>query len=157
MNTDLEQLVSDIADLTGAAPPAVLDEDAPVLAAQSRRTASIAASAADTSADRHGGEALYLVGLIGGKDVGKGSLDYAVRLARVLKLENPPRVFMISAQSSHEFDFPALRDLLSVQKSSEAVRASQELAGRQQARTILAWIDRQQLPGRIARTQRLLT
>src|SRR4051812_31020118 len=112
MNTDLEQLVSDIADLTGAAPPAVLDEDAPVLAAQSRRTASIAASAADTSADRHGGEALYLVGLIGGKDVGKSSLVNALVGQQITDATSHGRGTSTVVAYAHTSTVPALRDLL---------------------------------------------
>ncbi|HEX3357215.1 MAG TPA: GTPase domain-containing protein, partial [Tepidisphaeraceae bacterium] len=81
--------------------------------------------------------------------------DYALRLGRLLKLPQPPRVYLVSAKSSTEFDFPSLRDLLSKQKTMQVVRDSQQLAGRQQMRTILAWLDRQQLPARSQRIARL--
>ena len=54
-----EQLVSEIVAATGAAPPGVIGDDAPVL----------------ESADD---EDVYIVGLIGGKDVGKTSLVNAI-------------------------------------------------------------------------------
>ncbi len=81
--------------------------------------------------------------------------DYALRLAKLLKLGAPPRVYLASAKKPTEFDFPALRDLLSKQKTMQVVRDSQQLAGRQQTRTILAWLDRQQLPARSQRIARL--
>jgi len=62
MSNDLQQLVADTVELTGAAPPKLLDADAPVLALTSREARA----------------SLYLVGLIGGKDVGKSSLVNAL-------------------------------------------------------------------------------
>src|SRR5437868_2197603 len=59
MDVDLTQLVREVADVTGVATPAWLEEDAPVLT--------------DTAADR-----FYLIGLIGGKDVGKSALVNAL-------------------------------------------------------------------------------
>ena len=64
MTDQLEQLVSEATELTGTAPPDVLDDDAPVLVDDALR------AAAD--------EAVYLVGIIGGKDVGKSSLVNAL-------------------------------------------------------------------------------
>ena len=64
MTDELEQLVAEATDLTGAAPPDVLDEDAPVL------TEDALLAPPDESA--------YLVGIIGGKDVGKSSLVNAL-------------------------------------------------------------------------------
>src|SRR5687768_12227067 len=64
MTAELEQLVSEATELTGAAPPEVLDDDAPVLADDALR------DDADGS--------IYLVGIIGGKDVGKSSLVNAL-------------------------------------------------------------------------------
>jgi hypothetical protein len=61
MTTDVQQLVADAIDLTGALPPELLDADAPVY-----------------SADDDATESIYLVGLIGGKDVGKSSLVNAL-------------------------------------------------------------------------------
>jgi GTPase Era involved in 16S rRNA processing len=81
--------------------------------------------------------------------------DYAARLARLLKLPEPPEVFMVSALSPLEFHFPRLKDVLSKQRTQQAVRDSQQLAGRQQTRSILAWLDAQQLPARAQRLSRL--
>src|SRR4051812_11728877 len=81
--------------------------------------------------------------------------DYAARLVRLLKLPAPPNVFMVSAQSPLEFEFPPLREALSKQKTHQVVRDSQQLAGKQQTRTILGWLDAQQLPARSARLSRL--
>jgi GTPase Era involved in 16S rRNA processing len=64
MTDELEQLVTEATELTGAAPPDVLDEDAPVLA--------------DDALLAPADESVYLVGIIGGKDVGKSSLVNAL-------------------------------------------------------------------------------
>ena len=61
---DMHQLVRDVAEVTGAAPPALLSGDAPVLQ--------------DDALAARDGEAPYLVGLIGGKDVGKSALVNAL-------------------------------------------------------------------------------
>jgi GTP-binding protein EngB required for normal cell division len=60
MTTEVKELIEQTIELTGAAPPALLEADAPVLAA-----------APDIVA-------IYLVGLVGGKDVGKSSLVNAL-------------------------------------------------------------------------------
>src|SRR6185436_322052 len=61
---DVQQLVQDVAEVTGAALPEVLDEEGPVL-----RTEELPAG---------GAEAAYLVGIIGGKEVGKSALVNAL-------------------------------------------------------------------------------
>jgi GTP-binding protein EngB required for normal cell division len=61
MTSDFRRLVHDIAELTGAAPPLLMEEDAPVL---------------DESALAD--QPIYLVGLIGGKDVGKSAMVNAL-------------------------------------------------------------------------------
>ena len=81
--------------------------------------------------------------------------DYAARIGRLLKLPSPPAVYLVSAQNASQYDFPALCDLLSQQKTKQAVQNSQQLAGRQQTRSILVWLDAQQLPARSARIARL--
>jgi GTPase Era involved in 16S rRNA processing len=81
--------------------------------------------------------------------------DYAGRVQRLLKLSSPPRVYMISAKSPDRFDLPELRKLLSREKPHEIVRDSQQLAARQQTRTILGWLDAQRLPERSQRIARL--
>ena len=57
MPSDLDQLLHDVADFTGSTPPSWLTEDAPVLSEP---------------------EPFYLVGLIGGKEVGKSALVNAL-------------------------------------------------------------------------------
>src|SRR6476659_6016267 len=61
MNTDVEQLVHEVTDLTGSAAPEVFDRDAPVFRG-------------DVAEDGP----FYLVGLIGGKEVGKSALVNAL-------------------------------------------------------------------------------
>ena len=60
MTREIEQLVADVIDITGADGPSLLDADAPTLVAPP------------------GGDSIYFVGLIGGKDVGKSSLVNAL-------------------------------------------------------------------------------
>ena len=63
MSPALEQLVREAMEVTGAPKPVLLEDDAPVL----------------TDAALAGGdEGFYLVGLIGGKDVGKSALVNAL-------------------------------------------------------------------------------
>jgi hypothetical protein len=61
MTADVEQLVHEVTDLTGSPAPEVFDQNAPVL-----RT------------DVVSGDGFYLVGLIGGKEVGKSALVNAL-------------------------------------------------------------------------------
>src|SRR5258705_3470161 len=60
---EYQQLVDEIRDLTGAAAPALMEEDAPVLA---------------DDALQAGDDQMYLIGIIGGKDVGKSALVNAL-------------------------------------------------------------------------------
>src|SRR5882762_4630604 len=60
---EYQQLVEEIRELTGAAGPALMEEDAPVLAEDALRA---------------GGEEMYIVAIIGGKDVGKSALVNAL-------------------------------------------------------------------------------
>jgi GTP-binding protein EngB required for normal cell division len=83
--------------------------------------------------------------------------DFAARLARTLNLESPPRVFLISATHPQAQDLPALRQLLSRQKTQQSVRNSVELAVRQRNRSVLAWLDDQRLPAQSQRLNRLET
>src|SRR5207302_8196832 len=80
---------------------------------------------------------------------------YANRVARTLKIDPPPKVWMLSAARPEQYDLPALRALLSKQKPDELVRQSQVLAVGQQDRLLTAWLDAQDLPGRAARLERL--
>ena len=81
--------------------------------------------------------------------------DYAKRLARVLNLGAPPRVYMISAKYPDQYDLPQLRDMLGQQKSLEEVGHGKKAAVRQQGNSVLGWIQRQDLPQQAARLRRL--
>jgi hypothetical protein len=81
--------------------------------------------------------------------------DYARRMARVLSLDAPPRVFLISARQAGAFDLPELSRLLSREKSADLLAQSRELAGRRRLGTLLAWLQGQDLPGRAERLRRL--
>ena len=81
--------------------------------------------------------------------------DYAGRVQRTLSLAEPPRVYMISAIHPQDYELPELRRMLAQQKSVEIIRQSQEQAAQRQDRTLLAWLDNQQLPQRAARLKRL--
>ena len=81
--------------------------------------------------------------------------DFASRLQRTLSLGEPPRVYMISATNPVEFDLPELRAMLIKEKSAQVVRQSQELAVRRQDRSLLSWLDGQQLAVRAQRLARL--
>src|SRR5262245_53657996 len=59
MTGEVQQLVLEAIDVTGASPPSLLDDDAPVLKTDQT-------------------ESIYFVGLVGGKDVGKSSLVNAL-------------------------------------------------------------------------------
>src|SRR5579864_2842076 len=63
MSAEVEQLVRETIELTGAAEPSLLAREAPVL---------------DSQAIAWPQDSFYLVGLIGGKDVGKSSLVNAL-------------------------------------------------------------------------------
>ena len=64
MSSDIQQLVAEVAQVTGAALPNGLDGDAPVLR--------------DEALKRDGDTTPYLIGLIGGKEVGKSALVNAL-------------------------------------------------------------------------------
>jgi GTPase Era involved in 16S rRNA processing len=83
--------------------------------------------------------------------------DYAQRLARVLKLPSAPRVFLISAIHPDRFELPELREKLAREKSSQDVNRSLQLAAHQQERSLLTWLDSQNLPARAQRLARLET
>lgn len=81
--------------------------------------------------------------------------DYAQRIARTLKLTEPPHVYLISAKNPTRFELPILRELLSRQKPAETVRESKQQAIARQDEALLAWIDKQELPLRAQRLAQL--
>jgi hypothetical protein len=85
------------------------------------------------------------------------AVDYAARVQRVLSLESPPQVFLISARRPGQFDLPELSKLLSGAKSAEALEQSRELAMRRRGATLLNWLIGQDLSGRAGRLGRLET
>jgi hypothetical protein len=82
--------------------------------------------------------------------------DFAARLTKTLSLPAPPRVYLISAQQPAAMDLPALKAMLSNQKSTTTVHESRQLAQTRQDRTLLRWLDAQQLASRAQAAARLL-
>ena len=80
MTPAVEQLVRDTMDLTGAEPPDLLRDDAPVLADEVLEPDEPVAVVLDAALGEEpaAGADFYLVGIIGGKDVGKSSLVNAI-------------------------------------------------------------------------------
>ncbi len=81
--------------------------------------------------------------------------DFAQRLARTLGLEAPPPVRLISATHPDRYDLPELRRLLGRHKSTREVDQSRRLASQRQAQSLLQWIERQDVPGQLARLEHL--
>jgi hypothetical protein len=81
--------------------------------------------------------------------------DFAARVTAAIGLRSPPSVFLISARQPEQFDLPRLRELLSREKSSDAVESSRGLAQRRQDRSLLGWMDRQRLAERAGQLGRL--
>ena len=96
-----------------------------------------------------------LAGRDGGGSLNELRDDFAGRIARTLGMEEPPRVYAISATHPHEGDLPALRQLLAREKSGDVVRRSQQLAVRRKDRSLLTWIEGQGLAERAQVLQRL--
>ncbi len=82
--------------------------------------------------------------------------DYAMRIGRVLELDDPPRVFAISALQPRAFDLPELRRCLLQVRSQQTVMRAIELADRRQAATVLQWVRERQLPQLADRADRLV-
>ena len=81
--------------------------------------------------------------------------DYQARIMRTLSLAAPPPVFLISAKFPDRYELPKLRQQLSRQRSADAVKQGRELAVRRQDHSLLGWLDRQDLPARADRLDRL--
>jgi GTPase Era involved in 16S rRNA processing len=94
MSDELDAIVADTIALTGAAAPDLLADDAPVL---SQNPAS---------------DEMYLVGLIGGKDVGKSSLINALVAHEISEQSSHGRGTETVIAYAHESSVPALRELL---------------------------------------------
>lgn len=96
-----------------------------------------------------------LVARHGDEAAGQLQQDAGVRMQKLLNLDSPPRVHLISAREPERFDFPSLCDALSQQRSEAVVTSSRQLATRQRDRSLLQWIDTQQLPQKLDRLDRL--
>lgn len=93
MTTQVNQLIADTINLTGAAPPALLDADAPVLAPATTGS-------------------LYLIGLVGGKDVGKSSLVNAIAGCSITAPTSYGPGTQVVVAYAHEAAADELRQLL---------------------------------------------
>src|SRR5882757_6108367 len=98
MSADLEQLVKEVIDLTGADRPVLYEDDAPVLSDE-----AIAESAA---------ESFYLVGLIGGKEVGKSAMVNALVGTSITQSTSFGEGTQIVTAYAHASQAAALRELL---------------------------------------------
>jgi hypothetical protein len=98
MSANLEQLVNEVIDLTGAEKPSLYEDDAPVLSDEALRSAEA--------------EGFYLVGLIGGKEVGKSALVNALVGREITKSTSFGEGTHIVTAYAHAAQVPALRELL---------------------------------------------
>ena len=81
--------------------------------------------------------------------------DFAARIAKQLALDEPPRVWLISAIHPDRHDLPELRKLLADQKSDTVLDTSRKLASRRQDVSLSEWVRQQDLPQRLAALERL--
>src|SRR3954465_3537032 len=103
MTPAVEQLVRETMELTGAATPQLLEDDAPVLADE--------ALGARESAPADGG-GLSLVGIIGGKDVGKSALVNALVGRPITAITSHGPGTETAIAYAHASQEAALRELL---------------------------------------------
>ena len=97
MSPAVEQLVRETMELTGAREPALMEEDAPVLAEDALAS---------------GEESFYLVGLIGGKDVGKSALVNALAGRNITETSSYGPGTEAAIAYAHVSQAGPLRDLL---------------------------------------------
>jgi hypothetical protein len=81
--------------------------------------------------------------------------DFAARIAKQLALDEPPRVWLISAIHPDRHDLPELRKLLADQKSDTVLDTSRKLASRRQDVSLSEWVRQQDLSQRLAALERL--
>ena len=80
--------------------------------------------------------------------------DYAARIAKVLSLPAPPRVYVVSAVRPEEHDLPALRAQVNRPRSRDDVAAARGLAHHQRRKSALRWIESQDLDQRLQQLHR---
>jgi hypothetical protein len=83
--------------------------------------------------------------------------DFSARIARVLAMNEDPRVWLVSALHPGHYDLPDLQKLLAQQKSEETVDLSRQRAIRRQSMSFSRWIKEQNLPQRLDALDRLET
>jgi GTPase Era involved in 16S rRNA processing len=98
MSANLEQLVKEVIDLTGADRPVLYEDDAPVLSEEAMR-----------GAEEQG---FYLVGLIGGKEVGKSAMVNALVGKQITQSTSFGEGTQIVTAYAHVTQEAALRELL---------------------------------------------
>ena len=98
MSANLEQLVNEVIDVTGAAKPVLYEDDAPVLS-----------DAAMKEAEDQG---FYLVGLIGGKEVGKSAMVNALVGKQITQSTSFGEGTQIVTAYAHVSQVQFLRELL---------------------------------------------
>lgn len=81
--------------------------------------------------------------------------DFARRIVRTVGLGQSPVVHLVSSRRPEQYDLPALRRLVSQQKTLADVKQSQALAGRRQDASLLDWVQSQDLRGQADRLGRL--
>jgi hypothetical protein len=101
MTPTVEQLVRETLELTGADRPALLEDNAPILAEQVVRPA-----------EGDGEEGFYLVGLIGGKEVGKSALVNALVGRPITAITSHGPGTETAIAYAHQSQEAALRELL---------------------------------------------
>jgi len=108
MTPAVEQLVRETMDLTGAEAPDLLKEDAPTLAGEMLALSHPVDTADDDAAE----DDFYLVGIIGGKDVGKSSLVNAIVGQNVTSISSHGPGTEIAIAYVHQSREQKVRDLL---------------------------------------------
>src|SRR5918998_3919896 len=104
MTPAVEQLVREAIDLTGADEPELLADDAPVL------TEDALVLPPWEGDEREDG--FYLVGIIGGKDVGKSALVNALAGRNITAITSHGPGTEVAVAYAHASQEPALRELL---------------------------------------------
>jgi hypothetical protein len=82
------------------------------------------------------------------------SEDYSKRVSSLLKIK-PPQIWLLSAIHPDRHDLPALRKLLSEERSEKSVDTSRQNALQRQGLSIADWVSRQDLDHRLESMKRL--
>jgi len=98
MSANLEQLVNEVIDVTGADKPVLYEDDAPVLSEDAMKEAE--------------DQGFYLVGLIGGKEVGKSAMVNALVGKEITQSTSFGEGTQIVTAYAHSSQVPLLREML---------------------------------------------